>query len=197
MASTIAIAGVLACLGLQSAAARPQQSPDNGSVTVQAPKAPKIAPISRDPAVLALPGDAAALGGYNVLIADRGNNRLLLVNPQKQILWEYHFKDIRPGSGPGLLDHPDDAYKLPNGNIMVVDTRPGRLIEIGRDGKIVWDYTGKVSADDLPVIGTGVQQMRQGGKYLLQGKFVDGGFKASNGSPCHLELNAPPVAAKP
>ena len=59
------------------------------------------------------------------------------------------------------------------------------------------EATGKVSAHDLPVIGDGVEQMRQGGRYLVEGKFVHGGFKAMNASPYHLELSAPPVAAKP
>ncbi len=59
------------------------------------------------------------------------------------------------------------------------------------------EATGKVSMHDLPVIGAGVEGMQRGGKYLLEGKFVHGGFKASNGSPYHLELTAPPVAARP
>src|ERR1700690_746830 len=36
-----------------------------------------------------IPDDTSALGGYNVLIADRGNNRLIEVTPDKQIVWEY------------------------------------------------------------------------------------------------------------
>ena len=59
------------------------------------------------------------------------------------------------------------------------------------------EATGKVSMHDLPVIGTGVEQMLQGEKYLLEGKFVHGGFKAMNASPYHLELSAPPQIAKP
>jgi hypothetical protein len=135
-------------------------------------------------AVLAgLPSDAAALGGYNVLIADRGNNRILLVSPDKTILWEYDFAGIRPGSGAddaffadegksvivnlehqhvievidiasktvtwqygelgkpgasdGRLDYPDDAYKLPDGNITVADIRNCRILEIAPDKRIV------------------------------------------------------------
>ena len=124
-----------------------------------------------------------ALGKYNVLIADRGNNRVLLVSPNKQILWEYDFTGIRPGSGaddaffaddgksiivnlehqqiiqvidiasktvswqygelgrrgahPGQLDFPDDAYKLPNGDVMVADIRNCRILEIAPDKAIV------------------------------------------------------------
>ena len=129
------------------------------------------------------PSDASALGGYDVLIADRGNNRLLIVSPEKRILWEYRFTDIPPhsgaddaffadggrsvvtnlehqqvirvidiatkavtweygvlgheGSAPGYLRFPDDAYKLPNGDIMVADIRNCRILEIAPDKHIV------------------------------------------------------------
>ncbi len=129
------------------------------------------------------PGDAAALGGYNVLIADRGNNRVLLVSPDKQILWEYDFvglprssgaddaffadggksiivnleheqvieiidmatKEVtweygalsKRGASDGRLDFPDDAYQLPNGDVMVADIRNCRILEISPDKRIV------------------------------------------------------------
>ncbi len=131
----------------------------------------------------ATPSDATALGGYNVLIADRGNNRLILVSPQKQILWQYHFHGLAPGNGAddaffadngknilasiehgqivevidratnkvtwsyghlnhkgwskGRLDFPDDAYRLPNGDIVVADIRNCRILEIAPDKHIV------------------------------------------------------------
>lgn len=130
-----------------------------------------------------VPDDPSALGGYDVLIADRGNNRLLLVSPEKQVLWEYDFAHLsanegaddaffadngrqvvvnlehgqvieaidlrskqvtwsygtlgRRGHAAGLLDFPDDAYKLPNGDIIVADIRNCRILEIAQDGSIV------------------------------------------------------------
>ncbi len=129
------------------------------------------------------PADAAALGGYNVLIADRGNNRVLLVSPDKKILWEYDFAGLarstgaddaffadggksvivslehqqvvqiidiaskqvtwqygvfgKRGSRDGLLNFPDDAYRLPNGDISVADIRNCRILEIAPDKTIV------------------------------------------------------------
>lgn len=130
--------------------------------------------------------DTSALGGYNVLIADRGNNRIIEVTPDKKIVWEYHFdlpkaglgaddafftdngKNIivnleeyhiiqlidyqakkviwsygeanRPGAKDGMLNTPDDAYKIPNGDITVADIRNCRVIEISGDKKIVRQY---------------------------------------------------------
>ncbi len=130
--------------------------------------------------------DNSALGGYNVLIADRGNNRIIEVTPDKKIVWEYNFqlpkmgwgaddafftdngKTIivnleeyhiiqmidyaskkviwnyglpgKPGSKDGMLNTPDDAYKLPNGDITVADVKNCRVIEISPDKKIVRQY---------------------------------------------------------
>jgi hypothetical protein len=134
-------------------------------------------------ATAATPADPAALGGYNVLIADRGNNRLVVVNAAREIVWEYDFPGLRPGGGAddaffanggktvivnlehghviqlidyatktvtwqygelgrpgggdGHLNYPDDAYVLPNGDIMVADIRNCRIIEIAPDKHIV------------------------------------------------------------
>ncbi len=129
------------------------------------------------------PGASSGLGGYNVLIADRGNNRLIEVTPNKQIVWEYDFhlphlglgaddafftdggktiiagleeyhiiqqidytsKQVtwqygdpgHPGSKDGLLNTPDDPYKLPNGDVTVADIKNCRVIEIAPDKHIV------------------------------------------------------------
>jgi len=119
----------------------------------------------------------------DLLIADRGNDRLLLVNPEKQILWTFpsaahpapaqgfYFPDDAffldhgtaiitneedqdtilevaypsgrviasyghanvPGSGPGYLNQPDDAYVLKNGDITVADAKNCRILFLNPD----------------------------------------------------------------
>ncbi len=132
------------------------------------------------------PKDTSALGGYNVLIADRGNNRVIEVTPDKKIVWEYDFKGLpkgygaddsffadggksvivnleyhhlieiidyatkkiiwqygtpgTPGSYQNYVRRPDDAYKLPNGDVIVADIQNCRVIEISPDKKIVHQY---------------------------------------------------------
>lgn len=132
------------------------------------------------------PHDTSALGGYNVLIADRGNNRVIEVTPDKKIVWEYDFKLPKPGLGAddsfftdngksiivnleeyhiiqvidyatkqvtwsygvpgtpghadGFLNTPDDAYKLPNGDVTVADIKNCRVIEISPNKQIVRQY---------------------------------------------------------
>lgn len=135
----------------------------------------------------------SALDGYNVLIADRGNNRLIEVTPDKGIIWEkdfnlpapglgaddafftddgktiianfedYHTVELIdyktqkilwsygmpgiPGSAPGFLNKPDDAYKLPNRDVITADIRNCRVIEISPNKQIVKQYgvTGRCS----------------------------------------------------
>ncbi len=142
------------------------------------------------------PKDLSALGGYNVLIADRGNNRLIEVTPDKQIVWEYDFhlpklglgaddaffadngqsvivnleeyhllelidyqtKTVKwtygtagvPGHTAGFLNTPDDAYKLPNGDVVVADIKNCRIIEIAPDKHIVRQYGVTRVCDNKP-----------------------------------------------
>jgi hypothetical protein len=121
-----------------------------------------------------------------LLIADRGNNRMLLVDVHRRILWRFptgrdrargvrlYFDDdtfVEPGgkaivsneeenhtilsvniathhvtylygrpgvkgSGPGLLNTPDDAYVLPDGTLTVADAYNCRILFI-RNHRIV------------------------------------------------------------
>ncbi|HEX3267385.1 MAG TPA: hypothetical protein VHQ98_05315 [Gaiellaceae bacterium] len=115
--------------------------------------------------------------GY-VLIADRNNNRALIVSPSKRIVWqndtlrgpddafftpgyrsvitneefndtlvELSLKGQRrlwtyghggvAGSGPGYLNTPDDAYRLPSGITTVADIRNCRIVQLSRRGRVV------------------------------------------------------------
>ncbi|WP_233096122.1 PQQ-binding-like beta-propeller repeat protein [Alicyclobacillus sp. SO9] len=152
-----------------------------GSSTIQGSTNSTAAKVPKGP----LPGD--------LLIADEGNSRILIVNPQKKVVWSMNlgFKgntkagaddsfltpdqkhiiineennqviaiiDIakkkivwqyghpgHPGSKPGYLNTPDDAYQLPNGDVSVADIRNQRILFINpKTNKIVKQYgiTGK------------------------------------------------------
>lgn len=67
-------------------------------------------PLTR--AHLAPGSDPSALPG-DVLIADRSNNRLLVIDPQGRIVWEF------PRPGRGGLPVPDDAFFSPDGRQIV------------------------------------------------------------------------------
>lgn len=160
---------------------------NNEVIVSQATSAPiSISATSTQAQVLAVANRQDPLGGYDILIADRGNNRLIEVNPNKKIVWEYDFqlpgaglgaddaffvdsgrtvivnlemyhmieqidyqsKQViwsygtpgRSGSAVNLLNRPDDAFKLENGDVIVADIRNCRVIEITPDKKIVNQY---------------------------------------------------------
>jgi DNA-binding beta-propeller fold protein YncE len=145
----------------------------------------------RDPVLarLGLPAlhDHSPLPGY-LLIADRDNNRIIIVNPSgrivwrfpqggalasgqefagpddafitpdgrfittneelsdtvavlslerhPRIVWQYGHQDV-PGSGPGYLAHPDDAYMVHGNEIQVADIINCRVLWLGQDRQIV------------------------------------------------------------
>ena len=43
-------------------------------------------------------------------------------------LWRYGH-DAVPGSSPGYLDSPDDAYRLPDGDTTLADIKSCRIVE--------------------------------------------------------------------
>jgi outer membrane protein assembly factor BamB len=132
------------------------------------------------------PGAGSPYFGARLLIADRGNNRLLLLDPSMHAVWKYpsantvrdplgfYFPDDaffadhgtaiisnqeqnqtivkiaypsgkiiwsyghprRPGTSPGYLHEPDDAYLLKNGQVTVADAVNCRVLVINASGSV-------------------------------------------------------------
>jgi hypothetical protein len=152
-------------------------------------------------------GTAGATGagspfyGDRLLVADRGNNRLLLLNDRDQIVWTYpsayasappggfYFPDdaffakhgteiisnqeqnetiviigfpsgqllwqyghpLQPGTAPGYLHEPDDAYLLKNGQVTIADAQACRVLVINPDKTIATQIgTDNVCEHDPP-----------------------------------------------
>jgi hypothetical protein len=102
---------------------------------------PKPRP-DRSPAARALglpPVGPGPVPGY-VLIADRNNNRLLLVSPAKRIVWRFPRPgDVRPGQS---FRDPDDAFFTPGyKRISTNEEFNQQIAEIGvRSHRIDWTY---------------------------------------------------------
>ena len=80
------------------------------------------------------------------------DNRVVLVNPQGHIVWQYGKFGVT-GSAPDQLNTPVQATYTKRQTVFITDQANERIIEVGRSKKILWQYgtTG--------VTGTGFNQL--------------------------------------
>ena len=86
------------------------------------------------------PGSNPAVLPTSILIADHMNNRLLIVNPEGRITWEFPEPgDLAPGQ---TFLVPDDAFFTPNGKEIVVTEEDDDVISVIdiATHHIVWRY---------------------------------------------------------
>lgn len=81
--------------------------------------------------------DADKLPNGNTIIADSSpnvhNERIIEVDPSGNVVWEY-----KTGNG----SYPNDVDVLPNGNVFISLRDWNSLLEVNRQGEIVWFYNG-------------------------------------------------------
>ncbi len=78
--------------------------------------------------------------GFYVLIADQGNQRIIVVDRKGDILWQYGTTGVA-GMGPNQLNNPNSGEILENGNILIADQGNNRIIEVKPDGTLVMTLT--------------------------------------------------------
>lgn len=98
--------------------------------------------------------DPSILDNGNILLFDNLGNmqpenrsRVIEFDPETmQITWEYDGEPGRP------LDSNirGASARLPNGNTLIEESMGGRVIEVTRDGEIVWEWVNPVRRDDDP-----------------------------------------------
>ncbi|WP_255148956.1 aryl-sulfate sulfotransferase [Halorarius halobius] len=76
-----------------------------------------------------------ANGGPAVIVADSENNRAVEYQ-RVDGAWEQSWS-----WSDSQLNWPRDADRLPNGNTLITDSNGHRVIEVGRDGDIVWSMS--------------------------------------------------------
>jgi hypothetical protein len=104
----------------------------------QAAQAPWLAPAT-GPGRLA-PGSDPSVLSADVLIADHHNNRLLIVDPQGRVRWEFPRPgDLAPGQ---TFLEPDDAFFSPDGRYIIVTQEDDYVISViaVATSKIVYRY---------------------------------------------------------
>lgn len=90
------------------------------------------------PDQLNTPVQCTFLPNFDVLITDQANNRIIEVNMQKKIVWQY------PGANTNEADQlngPNSAELLANGHILIADQGNNRAIEVTRGDQIVQTFT--------------------------------------------------------
>ena len=71
--------------------------------------------------------------GVNALV--RANSRVLEINPVTlELVWSYQ------APGKFYAANISSAQRLPNGNTLITEGPDGRLFEVTREGRIVWEY---------------------------------------------------------
>ena len=85
------------------------------------------------------PGAGSPYSG-TLLIADRGNDRLIALNPDRQITWQYPSATRPPP--PGGFYFPDDAFFIRKGTGIISNQEDNHtIVEIGYpSGRILWQY---------------------------------------------------------
>lgn len=86
--------------------------------------------------------DAHLLPNGNIL-TQLGWQRVVEVAPDKQVVWEYDSSKMNGNAGKPVEVHA--FQRLENGLTMIVESGPGRILEVDRDGKIHHEVKLKVS----------------------------------------------------
>ena len=78
--------------------------------------------------------------GMHLLIADRGNNRFLVMDPAMNVTWSYPSATSPPD--PYGFTFPDDAFFIDKGQAIISNQEQNEtIIEIGYpSGKVLWEY---------------------------------------------------------
>ena len=120
----------------------------NRQITWQYPSATMPPP----PGGFYFPDDAFFIKGGTGIISNQEDNHTIVEigYPSGKLLWQYGHPG-QPGSAPGYLDQPDDAYLLKSGTITVADASNNRILFISPQGQIIAQIGNGADTHDPPV----------------------------------------------
>ncbi len=84
-------------------------------------------------------GTGAPPGSEPLCSSGCADNRVILVNPDGNILWQYGQFGVT-GSGANELNAPVQATYTPNNTVFITDQGNQRVIEVNRAKNIVWQF---------------------------------------------------------
>ncbi len=92
------------------------------------------------------------IAGDSMAIADRGNNRILVINDAKQITWTYPSPGAQVPPGPRGFFFPDDVFFARHGTALISNQEENNTIAIisypGK--KVLWTYGHALVASGRP-----------------------------------------------
>jgi len=93
--------------------------------------------LPRDPLRFYFPDDAFFTGHGTAIISNQEQNETIikLAYPSGKIIWSFGHPG-HPGTAPGYLHEPDDAYLLKNGQVTVADAQNCRVLVINANGTV-------------------------------------------------------------
>lgn len=98
--------------------------------------------VNKSTYLLFTPTFAQRLENGNTLISDTGNRKIIEVNPDKKIVWQYPPKKTEKKDFTGA----NFCYRLPNGNIFYTFDK---IFEITQAGEIHWQYSKNINDIDI------------------------------------------------
>jgi hypothetical protein len=98
------------------------------------------------PNLLNTPVQCTFVPDFNVLITDQGNNRIIEVNYEKEIVWQYPGTDTNASD---QLNAPNSAELLPNGHILIADQGNNRALEVTSGDEIVKTFSAGGTVNTL------------------------------------------------
>lgn len=78
--------------------------------------------------------------GFHVIITDQGNQRVIVVDRYRNIVWQYGTTGVA-GNGVNQLSNPNSAELLENGHMLIADESNNRVIEVTPGGLIAAQFT--------------------------------------------------------
>ncbi len=101
---------------------------------------PQTVPLAEEGAPKPPKGSSGAPFSGRLLIADRGNDRLLVVNAEKKVLWRFPSR-AHPAPRGGFY-FPDDAFFTHGGTQIISNEEQNeRIVQLAfPSGKLLWSY---------------------------------------------------------
>lgn len=94
------------------------------------------------------------------------DNRVVLVDPFKQIVWQYG-QFGKTGSGHNLLSTPVQCTFLPNFDVLITDQGNNRIIEVTLEKRIVWQFPGPNTNANAQLNSPNSAELLANGHFLI------------------------------